>query len=665
MTDELPPAGATLPSDVVLFDSNQHENQGDESKVQDNVQLQEETEPLILFRNVCPTDLTQIYSLEKASYPPDEAASRKQIQYRQHHAATFFRCAVLIQQNKSEQNLEQDAITIPSNTAGEEASDEPRARTLSNFAMGESSSTLLAKDSNAISSNTLSTHAEDNRNSLNGLGEIIGYISATRCHTFDEDAMKAHDATGKLLAIHSVVVAEKYRNRGIGTKMMLNYLDAVDKMMQKQTGGASGRLKHPIEKVVLITKMQNVKLYLNVGFSILGKSKICHGKDQWYDCELKVESVQNSSDREQKYECWIMDSFAVLNIGGNQGNSGISSGYANDAASVSLSIDTNCKAIRTLERGTGNPAAVVMIHDGGQIETESSDEENEESQQEFDPALEQNQAWMKIVAREFHLSETAFIWRRLSGVGVEYGIRFYTCNGTEVDLCGHATLAAASAVFEKLSQEGKRDLSVAFYGKRDVLKAKPATGGTGSGKIIMEFPTKTTILLEPGSDDEIATKRMIQKSLFSTLNDDDLDSVICQIGCDEGGDDLLVEITTDAFFALPTCEDIDFSFMKAYDGYKRGVIVCCLVSEDLKKNGEKADFFSRFFGPKVGISEDPVTGSAHCILGPYFGSKLQKDYVVGMQKSERGGIVECMMVDDGLMRISGSVVKAVNGYLYL
>jgi PhzF family phenazine biosynthesis protein len=658
MTNQLPPT--IVPPDTSLQDTNQLESKGDESTLEGNEELQEQIEPLILFRNVCPTDLTQIYSLEKASYPPDEAASRKQIQYRQHHAATFFRCAVLIKQERSEQELEQDII--PSNTR-EESLDEPRARSLSNFG-GESSSTLVSKDFNAISSNTLSTHAEDNRNSLNGLGEIVGYISATRCHTFDEDAMKAHDPTGKLLAIHSVVVAEKYRNRGIGRKMMLNYLDAVEKMMQKHSGGASGRLKHPIEKVVLITKMQNVRFYLSVGFSILGKSKICHGKDQWYDCEIKVASVQNVSDKEQKYECWIMDSFAVPHNFGNLGNSG-SLGYATDSVGVSMSTDANPKAVRTLERGTGNPAAVVMIHDGGQIETEASDGENEDIQQEFDPALEQNQVWMKVVAREFHLSETAFIWKRLSGVGVEYGIRFYTCDGTEVDLCGHATLAAASAVFEKLSQEGKRDLSVAFYGKRDVLKAKPATGGSGSSKIIMEFPTKKTVLFESGSDDEIAAKLMIKNSLFSSYKDDDFDAIICQIGLDDGGDDLLVEITMDAFFALLNSESINFSLMKAFDGYKRGIIVCCAVPEDLKKNGERADFFSRFFGPKVGINEDPVTGSAHCILGPYFGSKLQKDYVVGMQKSERGGIVECTMVDDGFMKISGSVVKAVSGYLYI
>lgn len=663
MTNQSPAASSSLPPDNILQDgSYQQDNRGDGSKLEEEMQLQEHVEPLILFRNVCPTDLTQIYSLEKASYPPDEAASRKQIQYRQHHAATFFRCAVLIKQERPDKDLQQDLI--PSNTTREESLDEPRVRSLSNFAGDSSSSTLISKDFNAVSSNTISTHAEDNRNSLNGLGEIVGYICATRCHTFDEDAMKSHDPTGKLLAIHSVVVAEKYRNRGIGKKMMLNYLDAVEKMMQKHSGRASGRLKHPIEKVVLITKMQNVSFYLNVGFSILGKSKICHGREPWYDCELNVASVQNVSEKEQKYECWIMDSFAVPNCSGSLGNSG-NFGYAHDSTGVSLSVDASPKAIRTLERGTGNPAAVVMIHNGRHIETEASDGENEEIQQEFDPVLEQNQTWMKLVAREFNLSETAFIWKKLSGVGVEYGIRFYTCNGTEVDLCGHATLAAASAVFEKLSQEGKRDLSVAFYAKRDVLKTKPATGGSGSGKIIMEFPTKKTVLFENGSDDEVGAKRMIKNSLFSSHNDDDFDAVICQIGLDEGGDDLVVEITMDAFLALPASENVDFTFMKAYDGYKRGVIVCCVVPEDMKKNGERADFFSRFFGPKVGINEDPVTGSAHCILGPYFGSKLRKDYVVGMQKSERGGVVECTMIDDGVMRISGSVVKAVNGHLYL
>lgn len=659
MADEISATVVPKPTRHGSNDDDNPDMQANETKLQEEEdhQLPEQNEPLILFRNVCPTDLVQIYSLEKSSYPPDEAASRKQIQYRQHHAAPFFRCAVLMKPEKSEQVIfEQDVI--PSSTR-EGATDEPRGRSLSNFG-GDSSSALFGKDFSTAASNTISTHAEDNRNSLNGLGEIIGYISATRCHTFDEESMKSHDPTGKLLAIHSVVVSEKYRNRGIGRKMMMNYLDAVVKMMQKQNGGSSsGRLKHPIEKVVLISKMQNVRFYLNVGFSILGKSKICHGKDQWYDCELRIPSSQEAIEKEQKYECWIMDSFAIAN------NNVGSLGTSGDTMNHGVNADASTKMVRTLERGTGNPAAVVMIHDGGQVEMEASDGSEEDVQQEFDPFLEQNQNWMKVVAREFNLSETAFIWKRQSGVGLEYGIRFFTSNGTEVDLCGHATLAAASVVFDKLSQEGKRDLSVAFYAKRDVLKAKPATGGSTSNKIIMEFPAKKTHLLECGSEDDVAARNMIKNSLFAAYSNEDFEAAVCHVGLDEGGDDLLVEVTTDAFLSLPTRDNIDYSSMKSYDGYKRGIIVCCVVPDDQKANGERADFFSRFFGPKVGIDEDPVTGSAHCVLGPYFGNRLEKDYVVGVQKSQRGGIVECTMLDDGLMRISGAVVKAVSGTLYL
>jgi len=582
-----------------------------------------DTEPLLLFRNVCPTDLARIYALEKASYPPDENATRSQIQYRQHHAASFFRCAVLLDpQSSLHENIQDSTNDIVSGSSFDNSTN-------------LNTNTITSTSSN--DTNTISTIVEDNRNSLNGIGQIIGFITATRCHTFDEESMKTHDPSGKVLAIHSVVVDKAYRSKGLGSRMMENYLNAVEQIRSNQ----SAKLKYPIEKIVLISKMKHVGFYLRSGFGVLGKSQICHGKEDWYDCELMLTDLQKDAPEIQKtYECWVMDSFAMPNTG----------------------VMVGISPISISGKGTGNPAGVVLITDDGHL---NADGDGYADAKEFDPTFEDNQEWMKVVAREFNLSETAFIWEKKSEDGLQYGIRYYTCNGTEVDLCGHATLAASSVICEKLAETGRRDVWVTFHANNDVLQTKPAANGSGSSKIIMKFPSKETVQLEAGSAVESATKKMIKETLFFSLSEEDFEVATCYIGLDDAGDDLLVEVTTDAFLSMPRAEDCNFRSMKDFDGYKRGVIVCCVVPEDMKELGERADFFSRFFGPKVGIDEDPVTGSAHCVLGPYFGKQLEKDFIVGLQRSERGGIVECTLQDDGKMRITGAVTKAISGSLFL
>lgn len=533
-------------------------------------------EPTLLFRNVCPTDLAKITALEKASYPADEAASRAQIQHRQHHAAAFFRCAVLVN----------EISPINSTNSADE------------------------KDTNDASISFMN----DNLDSLNDLGEIVGFITATRCHKFDEESMKTHVPSGKYLAIHSVVVDEKYRKLGIGTRMMKDYINAIESIRANQAGT---KLKYPIEKIVLLSKMSNVPFYIRSGFAVMGKSQIQHGQDDWFDCEMVMKEVTETVKKDMSYECWIMDSFA------------------------------------TAIKGTGNPAGVVLLTDAGQMDVEG--------EEQFDPHSEDNQNWMKVVAKEFNLSETAFIWERPNTDGLEYNIRYYTCNGTEVELCGHATLASSQVVFDKLAEAGRRDILITFHASSDVLKCKPAAGR----KIHMEFPAKNTVEFETDSEDEKAAKQSIRESLFPNMSEDDFDSTIRYIGVDDGCDDLFVELTADAFFSIPEASDISYVPMMTFDGYSRGIIVCCTVPDELKEAGEKADFFSRFFGPKVGINEDPVTGSAHCVLGPYFAKQLEKNHVVGSQKSERGGTVECTVLEDGVVRIAGSVTKAMSGNLFL
>lgn len=156
---------------------------------------------------------------------------------------------------------------------------------------------------------------------------------------------------------------------------------------------------------------------------------------------------------------------------------------------------------------------------------------------------------------------------------------------------------------------------------------------------------------------------------------------ILYMGIDQDGSDVLVELTAECFQNL--CYDgITFSALSTWEGYSRGIILCCRnPKKSLEPNPasggsedgsvgtiegpEEPDFLSRFFAPKAGINEDPVTGSAHCRLGPYFGAKLDKKSVVGRQTSIRGGTVECVILEDDRMQIIGTALTTVSGSLYL
>ena len=283
--------------------------------------------------------------------------------------------------------------------------------------------------------------------------------------------------------------------------------------------------------------------------------------------------------------------------------------------------------------GQGNPAGVVLL-----------------------PKEIDDREWMETVAKEYNLSETAFIWP-LEGSSeheVRYRIRFFTPDGTEVDLCGHATLAAAAVLFGRLENSvktvvfsaNKDDLRVQTLPQKDNGKAKNAQRSLLS----MEFPRKEL--------NEVTAKEGIvamMQSAFPNLDHDTLDENMLYVGLDEDGGDLLIELTPEVFDKLGYTK-IQFDAFVSYEGYSRGIMVCA-VSQD-----SSYDFVSRFFGPKAGINEDPVTGSAHCTLAPYFGAKLGKDRVVGRQTSQRGGTVECTVQGESVT-IVGSAVATMRGQL--
>eukprot|EP00526_Cylindrotheca_closterium_P011732 CAMPEP_0113627654 /NCGR_PEP_ID=MMETSP0017_2-20120614/14324_1 /TAXON_ID=2856 /ORGANISM="Cylindrotheca closterium" /LENGTH=489 /DNA_ID=CAMNT_0000537921 /DNA_START=51 /DNA_END=1517 /DNA_ORIENTATION=- /assembly_acc=CAM_ASM_000147 len=289
--------------------------------------------------------------------------------------------------------------------------------------------------------------------------------------------------------------------------------------------------------------------------------------------------------------------------------------------------------------GTGNPAGVVLL-------PEDSDEKVLSN-------------WMQTVAAEFNLSETAFCWPRAasecSSSELHWNIRFYTPT-VEVALCGHATLASAAVLYQILPNSSQS--RIVFHALEDQLTMKLAKNADNNSlrqrKICMEFPAKPPIEITANKEKAIISKMM--KEAFSCKLEP------LYVGLSEIGD-ILVEVTRESFGNIGF-ENLNYSALLEWDGYSRGIIVCSANNTGTsdKKEGN-SDFVSRFFGPKAGINEDPVTGSAHCALGPYFASKLGKDSVVGKQMSARGGFVECVISDESV-QLTGTAITAMSGVLW-
>ncbi|HEY5649695.1 MAG TPA: PhzF family phenazine biosynthesis protein, partial [Nitrospiria bacterium] len=206
--------------------------------------------------------------------------------------------------------------------------------------------------------------------------------------------------------------------------------------------------------------------------------------------------------------------------------------------------------------------------------------------------------WMQDVARRMKLSETAFLWPSETG----NRLRWFTPE-TEVDLCGHATLATAHILWETGTLS--RTTPARFSTRSGMLTAR-AYGEW----IEMDFPA------EP--ENTIAVPAELPGGLGAGI-----------VYAGENRFDYLVELENEE--AVRTLHP-DFEVLKTFP--VRGIIVTA------RSDTPGFDFISRFFAPRAGIPEDPVTGSAHCCLGPYWGNRLNKNELTGYQASKRGGTVK-------------------------
>lgn len=203
--------------------------------------------------------------------------------------------------------------------------------------------------------------------------------------------------------------------------------------------------------------------------------------------------------------------------------------------------------------------------------------------------------WMQLVAREMNLSETAFLYPGDDG----YNLRWFTPT-IEVKLCGHATLASAHHLWE--SGRAKPSATLRFHTHSGLLTA------TKRGDLIeLDFPARpvTELSPPPGLLDALGvTGSFVGKSAYDYLVEVASESIVRSIAPDQG---------------------------KLKQMAVRGVIVTA------KSSSSEFDIVSRFFAPGAGVDEDPVTGSAHCTLGPYWAPKLGKTELWAYQASTRGG----------------------------
>lgn len=250
----------------------------------------------------------------------------------------------------------------------------------------------------------------------------------------------------------------------------------------------------------------------------------------------------------------------------------------------------------TVKPFKGNPAGVVLLEQP------------------------RDKVWMQAVANEMRLSETAF----LSPKGNDYYLRWFTPS-TEVDLCGHATLASAHILFELGYYDP--DETIFFHTKSGVITATFDHGTIELDMpLIQPVPAESTPLLE----------ETLGQVPLAVANSEDRSIVLAEMA--------------------------DYAAIEAFipDFKKIASLEAANLVITAKCSDGQFDFISRFFSPHSGIPEDPVTGLGHCILTPYWAAKMNKSQFVAYQASARGGTVWCRLGTDRVY-LAGKAVTLFSG----
>jgi len=222
--------------------------------------------------------------------------------------------------------------------------------------------------------------------------------------------------------------------------------------------------------------------------------------------------------------------------------------------------------------------------------------------------------FLQNVAMEMNLSETAFLKKKNNG----YRLRWFTPE-TEVNFCGHATLSAAHILFEKGFESTGSVIVFNTLAGRLLARKKDSC-------IELDFPLIKTGRVE---DNETANRALGIMPLYT--------------GSD--GKRYLIEIDS-----AETLKNITPDYMLLKSAGRTAFTVTC------RSDNSEYDFYSRFFAPAIGINEDPVTGSAHSYLAPYWGEKLNKSILKGLQLSKRTGTIECELTGNDRVLLRGNAI---------
>ncbi|KAG5186768.1 hypothetical protein JKP88DRAFT_288513 [Tribonema minus] len=425
-------------------------------------------------------------------------------------------------------------------------------------------------------------------------GAIVALVCGTLCNgdTLTHDTMHKHDPAGTTLCIHSVAVAAPRRAAAVALRVAV--------AAPRRRGGvataalhaylrAAAALRPRVARALLIAKPHNLGLYARCGFAPRGLSAVAHGADAWVEMALELSAV---APRALPWA--LVDAFAARAC-------------------------------------AGNAAAVFFTHAGGDA------------------------AWMQSVAMELNQSETAFVERVVpedgddeATLGPLFRLRWFT-PAAEVDLCGHATLAAAHALWD--TQRAPAAAPIRFSTLSGILTCRHGGSGSdssggdsggggsggdggsgsngsssgGSGLITLDFPEEPP---RPIADAAAAAAAAAALGLAP--------ADLLYFGRNRL--DLLLEVPPAAFAQRLAP---DFGTLAALPLEHRGVLV------------------TRCFFPRFGIPEDPVTGSAHCCLARYWADKLGRDELTGYQASKRGGTVRMTLRrGEGRVVLGGRAVTA-------
>ena len=269
---------------------------------------------------------------------------------------------------------------------------------------------------------------------------------------------------------------------------------------------------------------------------------------------------------------------------------------------------------------TGNPAAVCLVREA--------------------PLQD---ATMQAIAAEMNLSETAFVRvdddyeHQTLERASRFHLRWFTpmC---EVPLCGHATLSAAAVLFNSLKNPNSE---LHFRTASGVLKA-----ARRGGSVSLDFPQNPCTRDDAAGLDELIRLVVGEAPLKDIHYSPSTKKLLIRL--DDGVDiNILKQLRPNGA-----------AMLQAHSGKVRGVIVTLIGSG-------KYDFFTRYFAPWVGIPEDPVTGSAHTVLAPYWGEQLQKTSMRSFQCSPRGGEMEVILDGQGRVHLVGTASILLEGKMNL